>query len=190
MLTRLSFPQASTAPCGEISPEPPIPLVGKENPGKTTCTTSTLWVALWVSPYSNRTPQGLQGNQWGSTLGNLIMIEKEGGAHNNQHTNLGRSNSYLQCPKTNPNKQFSSSAEPSKGSTLTRKQDGVQIRLFQILKGVLMALEPSLPMTRKGAKSQPYLLWRMSSDSTWPEGLMATPESSTAQQHSSWDMGG
>lgn len=40
------------------------------------------------SPHSDLTPQGLQENLWGPSTGDQIVMEKRGGACNNQHSDL------------------------------------------------------------------------------------------------------
>lgn len=89
----------------------------------------------------------------GLNTGNLTMTEK-GEASNNQCMDLGKPNSYLQCPSSNCSQQFCSSAELSQWCSLTREVGRVQICLIQILKqGVMPALEPGLPPARQGAES-------------------------------------
>lgn len=69
---------------------------------------------------------------------------------------LGRLSLYLQIPSCFPNEQLCSPIEETCGYTLTGGLQGVQICLIRILKGgVLLALEPRLPIPVQGAKSQP-----------------------------------
>ena len=69
---------------------------------------------------------------------------------------LGRLSLYLQIPSCFPNEQLCSPIEETCGYTLTGGLQGVQICLIRILKGgVLLALEPRLPLPVQGAKSQP-----------------------------------
>lgn len=96
-VTALLLFKVSIAPLGEVSPVPLVTLVGKENlEGKPAILQHC--GSLCRSPYSDLTPQGLQGNLWGSTPGNLTVMEKGGGAWNTQHMDVGRPSSYLkQC---------------------------------------------------------------------------------------------
>lgn len=106
-----------------------------------------LQVALW-EPLLWSHPLGVAWNLWGSTTGNLTVMEK-GGACDNQYMDLGKQNSYLQCPSSNCNQKFCSSAELSWWCSLTRELGRVQIRLIQILKqGVMPTLKPGLPTAR------------------------------------------
>ena len=78
---------------------------------------------------------------------------------------LGRLSLYLQFPNSFPNKQLCSPVEATWGCTLTGELRGVQICLIWILKGgVLLALEPRFPIPGQGAKLQPHLRRRVSSD--------------------------
>lgn len=93
--------------------------------------------ALWVTPgklplwfYS----MGLQGNLWGFTPGNLIVMEKWVGACNNQHSDLCRLSSYLQCPSKCQNQHLHPSVEPKQWSRMTRKLGRVKVCLIQVLK--------------------------------------------------------
>lgn len=152
MFTTLPLPQASTTPCGEISPEPSVPPIGKENPGGSNPPHLQHWGHFVRAP-TLIVPQGLQGNLWGSATGNLTVMEKREGVCKNQHMDLGRLSSYRQCTSSNPNQWLSSSAEPSWGYTLTTELGGVQICLIWILtQGILPALEPSLPTPRQGVQ--------------------------------------
>lgn len=71
---------------GEVSPEFLVPPVGKENPKRTTRDSQHCRL-LCGSPYSYLAPQG---NLRKSTTENLLMMEKEGRACNNQHMDLGK----------------------------------------------------------------------------------------------------
>lgn len=102
MLTTLPLPLVSTAPCKELAPEPLVLPVGKENLEGTTSPPQN-GGSLCGSPFSDLTSWGWQGNLWGSTTGNLTMTEKQGGAFNNQHTDLGRPSLCLWCPTSNAN---------------------------------------------------------------------------------------
>lgn len=161
----MSLPQASAAPCREVSLEPPAPLVGKECPGGTTSCLSIVGhfsaTPTLVSHHSNY--RGICS----PTTGNLTVMHKGRRflACKNQHMDLGRTNSYLQCPSSNPNQMFCSSAESSQRCTLARELSRLQNCLIQILKqGVLSILEPNFPTPRQEAESQPHPLWRMSCD--------------------------
>lgn len=93
--------------------------------------------ALPESTYSSFTPQGSQGNLWVSTTGSLMKTR--GGASNEQHSGLGRPNSYL-C----------SSAESGQWPSLTEEFGRVLFCLIWFPKcRVLQDLEPWLPMPRK-----------------------------------------
>ena len=71
-----------------------------------------------------------------------------------QHVDLGRPSSYLQHPSSHHNQWFCPSAEPSWGCTLMRELGQEQFYLIQILRqGVLLVLELSLSMYRKGGES-------------------------------------
>lgn len=135
-----------------------------------------LWVTLWEPLLWSRSTGiaevGL--HHWKS------VMEEWGGAYNHQHEHLDRLNAYLQCPRSNPNQQFCSSAEPSRGST--KELAGMQISLTRILKWEgLPVLELSLPTRRQGAKPQPQPLSGMLSSPTCPVGLVTTPGSHVAQ---------
>lgn len=75
-----------------------------------------------------------------------------------QHRDLGRQSPFLQGPRGDPNQQLRSCAGPILGHSLTRDLGGVQVCLIQILRLVLLALEPSLLTARQGAGWQPHLL--------------------------------
>lgn len=75
MLTALSLPKASTAPCQAVFSEPPFPPAGKENPGGTTSSPTQHCGSLCGNPYSSLAPQGLQGNLWDSTTGTLTIMK-------------------------------------------------------------------------------------------------------------------
>lgn len=101
MLTALPLPQASAARCQEVTSEPTVPSVGKE-PRWTSRSLSVvgyfMGAATLVLPHG-----GLQENLWDLTTGKLIVMRKGGGACNNQHLDLGRPSSYLQCSSSSPN---------------------------------------------------------------------------------------
>jgi len=82
---------------------------------------------------------------------------RRGRSCNNQHTDLGKPSSYLQCPSVNPYQQFCSSVEPRRGLILTRELSGVQICL------ILWALEPVCPCPSKELNHSPTHLLRVSS---------------------------
>lgn len=95
-----------------------------------------------------------------------------------------------QCPSSNLNQQLCSSAEPSRGSSLTRVFGGVQTCLIQVFKqGVLQALELGFSNPRQDAESQLHPLWGVPSSSIWPEGLVITHGSCVAQWCSSQEVG-
>lgn len=83
-------------------------------------------VGHFLGALTEVSPQGLQGNLQDSTTGNLIVIEKWGGASNNQHADLSRLPWYLQSPSSSPNEQLCASAEPSWWHSVTRELSGVQ----------------------------------------------------------------
>lgn len=67
-LTTLFLPQAGTAPCDKVSPEPPIPPVRKTEPTGNNQASLTPTIALWIALQEPLfIPQGLQRNPWGST---------------------------------------------------------------------------------------------------------------------------
>lgn len=123
MLTTLLLPKASAAPLGKVSLS--LPLHWREK---------RTWRDNQSSPSTVGHFVGLQWNLWGSTTGNLTVTKKGGGAGNNQHMNLGKPSSCLQCPGSESNLWLCSSAEPRQGCTLTREIDGMQICLALILK--------------------------------------------------------
>lgn len=73
----------------ERSPGPTCSLPGIE---------VTSWGPTLVVPHRN-----CRGTLWGMGTGDLIVMEKGGGAGANQHSDLGRLSSYLQCPRSSPN---------------------------------------------------------------------------------------
>lgn len=143
---------------------------------------------LYRSPYSDLPAWGVHGNLQGSTTGNLTVMEG-GGGYINQHMDLSRPSLSLQCPSSNPEVLFCSSAESNQGWSVTKEVIRVQICLILIFKWILPVLEPGLPMPRERAKSQPQLLWGVSSTPVWLEGLATIPGSIVAQWHSSWEVG-
>lgn len=83
---------------------------------------------------------------------------------------------YICSQSSNSNQHFCLFTEPSQGCTLTRKLGRVQIWLIWILKqGVLLVLAPSVPTSRWGAESQPFLMWRVFPGPMRPEGLVINP---------------
>lgn len=82
-LTTLPIPQASTTANGAVSPDPPIPPVGKENPGWQLAP-SLYWSHFCSRPNSDMAPRGLKVNLQGSTTENLTLKEKWRRAWNNQ----------------------------------------------------------------------------------------------------------
>ena len=97
MLTTLPLALVSRAPCKELAPESLVPPGGKKNLEGTTNPPQNCG-SFCGSPFSGLKSWGWQGNLWGSTTGDLTMTEKQGGAFNNQHTDLGRPSLYLWCP--------------------------------------------------------------------------------------------
>lgn len=114
--------------CGEVSPEPAIPPVGKRAQ-RGQLAPPALWVALRERPPGLTTCR-LQGNLWRLTTGNLTVMEKKGGPCNNQCSGLGRQSSHPPCPSSNPNQQLCSSAEPRWWCSLTRELGGMQVCLI------------------------------------------------------------
>ena len=78
----MPLPQACTAPCPEVFPEPMLPPVGRESPGMTS-SHPALWLACG-SPYSGFTPCVKRMNPKGICKDHLLKImiemEKEGGS--------------------------------------------------------------------------------------------------------------
>lgn len=146
---------------------PPLRLVlpvRKENPGGTgrslqNCGALSRCQYLLQSHTVERAGKSMGLNRW------ECDYNGEGGvACNNQHIDLGRLSSYLQCLSNNPNLRFCSSAKPSWGHIMIRELNRVQVYFICILKqGVLPAIDSSLPTSRQGTESQPHLLWRVSS---------------------------
>ena len=135
-----------------------------------------------VARFAGAPKSDLTGELWESD-----HAGKLGGACNNQHMDLGRLSSCLQCPSNNRKHWFCSSAEP----TLITEPGGVQICLIWILKRrALLALKPGLPMPRQGDEPLSHPPWRMYSSTTGPGGLVTTPRSSVSQWHSSQEVGG
>lgn len=86
---------------------------------------------------------------------------------------------YLQCPSSYPKGWLYS--ELSWWVTLTRELNREQICLVHVSTwGVFPALESSLPNSGTELSHSPTLVFR----AVWPEGLVRTPGSCAAQQHS------
>lgn len=96
--------QPSPAPW-EISPEPLVAPVGKRTGQGTTSSLPPALGSHCGNLYSDLTPWGLQRTIWGLNHW-LSMTEKQGGAQNNQHTDLSRPSSYLQCSVVIPASGF------------------------------------------------------------------------------------
>ena len=118
MLTALSLPKASTAPCQAVFSEPPFPPAGKENPGGTTSSPTQHCGSLCGNPYSSLAPQGLQGNLWDSTTGTLTIM-KGGEGLATTSTWILADLVHICSPRSPPNQQFCLSTESSLGCTLT-----------------------------------------------------------------------
>lgn len=131
-LTTLPLLQANAAPWRGLL-EPLAPPVGRkknrvgDNKLVLISLSHILWVALWKRLLWSCPLE----TAW-KTTGNLTVMKNWGWACNNQHLDLGRSSSYLQCPSSNTNQQLCSSTEPSRWNTLTMELGGVQICLIQI----------------------------------------------------------
>lgn len=104
-LTSLPLTQASRAPCRAVFPEPLAPPVRKKNtednqqcPPALSHQPSSQQGSLCGGPFSHLAPWRLQVNLKVQPLG--VCHWKKGWRKmcNNQHTDLGRLNSYLQCP--------------------------------------------------------------------------------------------
>lgn len=65
--------------CRVVFPELPVPLVGRESPGGITSSHPQHCGSLCGSSYSDLTPEGMQGNLWGSTSGNLTVRRRREG---------------------------------------------------------------------------------------------------------------
>lgn len=70
MWASLPLPQDSTTPCGEVSPEPLVPLVKKEKPGGTTSLPRHCG-SLSGSPYSDLISWRFTGDLEGPATGTL-----------------------------------------------------------------------------------------------------------------------
>lgn len=72
------------------------------------------------------------------------MEKAEGGACNNQHTDLGKLSLYPQCPNSNHKSSFAHLRHQVVDADLPNLDPQI---------GVLPTLEPSLPMSSHGAES-------------------------------------
>lgn len=79
ILTALPLPQDSLAPHGEVSPEPLVLPVGRENPRGTIGLPRALW-ATWEEPLPDRTP----GES--AAVGKSVMEKWGETAHGSQQT--------------------------------------------------------------------------------------------------------
>lgn len=169
MLIALCLPQDNAAPRGED-----LPWASDSPSGERDQEGSTNLLQLCRSLYSNfyydLTPWRLQGNPGGLVTGNMTVTEKRGGICNNQHMGFGK------CPSSNSNPTALFICRTKSGVYSEQETVAVHLWLIWILKkGVLLTLEPSLPTPGWGAKSQPYLLWRVPLSLIWPGGLVTTP---------------
>ena len=73
-MTASPLPRDNGASYGKTSPEPLVPPVGEQNPVGI-ARPAQLCGFLCGNPYSDLTPQELQGDLQGSTTGNLTVIE-------------------------------------------------------------------------------------------------------------------
>lgn len=110
----------------------PLSLQGEERTLGDNQSTLGIVINLWDDPIM--ISQGLPGNLQGLTTGLVTMTEKERGACNNQHMELGRPSSYLQRSSSNHNQCLCSFAELIWGCTLSRELGGKHVCLIHILK--------------------------------------------------------
>lgn len=111
------LPRVSSALYRVVSPEPPVPSVRKESP---VGDNRHRWHCrlFYGSSYSDPTPRDCRAQPL------VICDKKSEGTCNNQHLDLTWQNQtefYLQCPNSNSNKWFCSSAESRQECTLTRE---------------------------------------------------------------------
>lgn len=130
MLNALPLPQESSVRQG--SPELSVPLVGRKNPGGIT-SLPPYCGSLLRRPYSNLTPQELQGSLGGPANGNLTVMEEEGLATTSIWILADRVHTCF-VPSSNPYQGFCSSAEPGQRHTLTRELSEQQMCLIWILR--------------------------------------------------------
>lgn len=121
-LDHISSPHASAAQCREVSPE--LWFLQWEKRTQRGQDSPSIVSHFCRSPCTDLTPWELQENPWASVTGNLPAMEKGEGDCNNQHMDHGRQSSYLQCPKSNSNQGFCSSAEPSEKCTSLGNREG------------------------------------------------------------------
>ena len=132
MLMALTLPQADTSSHQEVLPEPTISPLGKESPGWTS--SSPIIVGHFLVVLNLVLHHGNQRNLLGLTTGNMIVMEKQGGACNNQYSDYDRLSSYVQHPSNSLNQQLFSSTEQRQWCSLTRELGRVQDCLIWIIK--------------------------------------------------------
>lgn len=124
MLTTLSHPQASIAPYREISPEPPVPPVGKENPGGVHPAFPSIvgWsVRTPILTLHHRGCRGIWSSQTLRTWAWWKMREELTTTSTWQITGLNRLSLLLQCQEVIPTSSFAhlqtnSGAHPDQGT--------------------------------------------------------------------------
>ena len=94
-LTVLFLPQTLVVPYTKATPEPQAPPVEKENPVETISTLSVLNSLCQAIILILLNPWVLQGNLGSSITSNMWW--RKGRGLNQQHMDLGRARSYLQC---------------------------------------------------------------------------------------------
>lgn len=152
MLTPLPLHQDSTAQKQEVSLS--LHFSSSKRGWGTACPSSMVGHSVGALFWS--CPMGIAGlNHWG-----YGCDEQCGRDCDNQHMDLGRTSSYLQCPRHNPNHSLCSSAEPSWGYILTRELRGMQTCLIWILKWRALQVLELRSTPRKGTESQPHLPWK------------------------------
>ena len=146
------------------SPKSPVPPIGKENPAGTGSTLpSPSKMGRFVGAPTLILHHGDCRESSGANTQNLTVTEKRGGACNNQHVDLGRLSSYLQCPGSDPQPAALLTCRAPRARSDQGTWRGADLPDSDPQTRSFAALEPGLPVPKRGAESQSHPLWTVSS---------------------------
>lgn len=126
----MALPQASIASSGEVSPEPPGPLVGKESLGRQAMPfpSSTVEFLQRCLPHGY-CRESIGFNHWESDLDGKVEEEL---ATTSTWMDLGKWSSYHRYyPSSNPNQWFCLPAEPSQSTLWSGNSAGSRLTWFR-----------------------------------------------------------
>lgn len=157
-LTTLFLPQAGTAPCDEVSPEPPFPPVRKTEPTGNNQTSLTPTIALWIALQEPLfIPQGLQRNPRGSTPRASNRDRETARLATTRTPVLADQVHTCRAQAVNATSDFAHLQSQVGGRSLMGNLSEVHISPIQSLRQGILLLEPCLPKPRQGATLQvPY----------------------------------